>query len=155
MSEQIKLEDVEIAASKNEGEKFSELYKKYAEPKIQSALDEIKKEINKLPSNDLPAESDSGIATLAEGRNFLKSIIHRDPSIMPGKFSKNFLNEGTGSAGGYLVPPEFFNRIMTNVYTDSVIRKYAYFVNSESKELYIPKLATLPVFQFVSEGGKK
>lgn len=155
MSEQIKLEDVEISALSNEGEKFSELYKKYAEPKIQSALNEIKKEINSLPANDLPAESESGITTLNEGRNFLKSIIYRDPSVMPGKFAKNFLNEGTGSAGGYLVPPEFFNRIMTNVYTDSVIRKYAYFVNSESKELYIPKLATLPVFQFVSEGGKK
>jgi len=155
MSEQIKLEDVEIGTSKNEGERFSELYRKYTEPKIQSAIEEIKKEIYKTPAGELPPETESPSGTLNEGRNFLKSIVNRDPSIMPGRFSKNFLNEGTGSAGGYLVPPEYYNKIMTNVFTESIVRKYSYFVNSESKELYIPKLANLPVFEFVNEGGKK
>ncbi len=108
-----------------------------------------------VSKKDFTSESNEKSEIVRNGRQFLKAIIYRDPTLMPEIYSKNFLNEGTGSAGGYLVPPEYFNKIMSNVYTDSIVRKYSYFVNSESKELYIPKLATLPVFEFVNEGGKK
>ena len=108
-----------------------------------------------VSKKDFTSESNEKSEIVRNGRQFLKAIIYRDPTLMPVIYSKNFLNEGTGSAGAYLVPPEYYDRIMSNVYTDSIVRKYAYFVNSESKELYIPKLATLPVFEFVNEGGKK
>lgn len=93
-------------------------------------------------------------ASKSECRDFIRAIVYRDNSLMPERF-KNFLSEGIGSAGGYTVPPEYYDRIMSKLWDTSVIRRNATLITSDRKDLLIPKLSTLPSFSFINEGAKK
>ncbi len=107
-----------------------------------------------LPPENLPNSANKNSDSDKEYRDFIRSIVYRNNSIMPEKF-KNFLSEGSGTAGGYTVPPEYYERIMSKLWDSSVIRKNATLISTERKDLLIPKLSTLPAFSFVNEGSKK
>lgn len=90
-----------------------------------------------------------------EFRQFVKSIVYRKPELMPENLKSNYLNETTAADGGYTVPVEFYDRIMMNVQSQSVIRQNATIVTTEAKEVQIPKLSSASTFSFVSEGSQK
>ena len=89
-------------------------------------------------------------------RMFLKGVMYRRPELIPEKFkTSSFMNEGTNSEGGYLVPEEWANKIYDNVGKFGVARRNATVLNMSRKELLIPKLTGLPSFSFVTEGAAK
>ncbi len=107
-----------------------------------------------LPPENFNLGRNSEDASKSECRDFIRAIVYRDNSLMPERF-KNFLSEGIGSAGGYTVPPEYYDRIMSKLWDTSVIRRNATLITSDRKDLLIPKLSTLPSFSFINEGAKK
>ena len=98
----------------------------------------------------------SGIsADSADFRQFVKSIAYNKPELMPERIKSNYLNEGVSADGGYLVPVEFYDKIMMNVFETSVIKRNATVINTEAKEIQIPKLSSASTFAFVNEGTAK
>lgn len=87
-------------------------------------------------------------------RNFIKGIVFNKPNLLPEE-TKNFLNESTGTEGGFLVPEEFGNKIYENITRGGIARRNCTVVKMSRRELKLPKLQTLPTFTFVSEGGLK
>lgn len=91
-----------------------------------------------------------------EFRQLLKGVVYNKPDLIPERIkAKNFLNEGTNSEGGYLVPIELYDEIMKNIEPVSIVKRNAKMINSEFKEIQIPKVTTLPQFSFVDEGAEK
>jgi HK97 family phage major capsid protein/HK97 family phage prohead protease len=126
------------------------------------AAEIVKKEIadiGNLTSTQIPSEGFRDTAnkeskTVQDGRNFLKSIVYGKPELLPVNY-RDFLNETTGTAGGYLVPQEWNDRIMSLVKSGGVAMRNATIYNMTRRELVIPKLDTLPTWSFVSEGTVK
>lgn len=150
------MEETEKTSAESAAEiKMEEAITKYVEPRIQKAIDEINKNMPGIPKENFTSDENCKDKKIQDGRNFLKSIIYRDPAIMPANYKGNWLNETAGMEGAYLVPQEWYNRIMSNVQESSVIRRNATVIRAESKDLLIPKLSTLPTFSFVNEGTAK
>ncbi|HCA43664.1 MAG TPA: phage major capsid protein [Bacteroidetes bacterium] len=126
---------------------------------IQKAISEMKTVMNSYtkhsdPLRDYRSERNKQNPVVKEFRTFLKSIVYNRPDLMPDAV-KNYLNESTNSAGGFLVPEEFGKKIYENVALAGVARRNATVVKMSREELKLPKLTTLPTFSFVSEGGLK
>lgn len=66
---------------------------------------------------------------------------------------KKAMSEGTGSAGGYLVPPEYVNRILDIAKDASFVLKRADIIPVASNVDYIPNLSTDVSFSWVTEGN--
>ncbi len=147
----------EAAESAAEDEKMEKAIAKIMEPKLQKAIDEINKSLPGIPKENFISGENAADRGVQNGRNFLKSIVYRNPALMPAAYkdAANWLNEATAGEGGYLVPQEWYNRIMSNVQSASVVRRNATVIKAISKELLIPKLSTLPEFTFVNEGSAK
>lgn len=90
-----------------------------------------------------------------EFRQFVKSIAYNKPEIMPERLKSNYLNEGVAADGGYTVPIDFYEQIMSNVEAASVIKRNATIINTEAKEVQIPKISNASTFSFVNEGAAK
>ena len=149
-------EKISGASDSVQENKMEEAIAKYVEPKLQKAIDEINKSLPGIPKENFISDEKASDKGVQDGRNFLKSIVYRNPSLMPAVYkASNWLNETTSSEGGYLVPQEWYNRIMSNVQAASVVRRNATVLKANSKELLIPKLSTLPAFSFVNEGAAK
>ncbi len=126
------------------------------------ASEVVRKEISdsaNLASEQIPSEGFRDSAnkeskSVQDGRNFLKSIVYGKPELLPAHY-RDFLNESTGAAGGYLVPQEWNDRIMSLVKESGVAMRNATIYNMTRRELVIPKLDTLPTWSFVSEGTVK
>ncbi|MCI0474099.1 MAG: phage major capsid protein [Ignavibacteria bacterium] len=120
--------------------------------------DELLKSAN-LFSGQIPAEGfrdkvNRESRSVQDGRNFLKSIVYSKPELMPAEY-RDYLNETEGSAGGYLVPQEWHNRIMLLVSQGGVAMRNATVYNMTRRELVIPKLDSIPTWSFVNEGTVK
>jgi HK97 family phage major capsid protein len=115
---------------------------------------EIKTKDDPLEKYRSPEHRDN--PAIKEFRMFLKGIMYRRPDLIPERFkTASFMNEGTDSEGGYLVPEEWANKIYDNVGKFGVARSNATVLNMSRKELLIPKLSSLPAFSFVNEGVAK
>ena len=147
------LNDVVIPDESDE-QKIERISKKIAEDAIKKEISEINKNLPGIPAENFRNSENKENPVIQEGRNFLKAIVYNKPEIIPAKY-KNFLNEGTGADGGYLVPQEWYNQIMKLVSDGGVVRKNATVINMNRKELVIPKLNQIPTFSFVTEGALK
>lgn len=116
---------------------------------------ELKGTTPALPPEKFKNNSNKNIDEIQDGRNFIKSIVYKNPDLMPASYKSNYLNEGTSADGGYTVPVEFYDRIMANVISQSVIRRNATIVRAEAKEVQIPKLSSASTFSFINEGAQK
>lgn len=138
--------------------------KEISENDVQRMIDEKMSKMDEkiagvISTQNMPKEEFHNPANekddkVRRGREFIKAIIRKDPGSFPAEY-KSWLNEGTNSAGLYLVPPEYYNQIMENITEVSAVKSHAMIIESEAKELYVPKLSTTPTFTFVSEGNKK
>ena len=120
--------------------------------------EELKKSAN-LFSGQIPAEGfrenvNRENRSVQDGRNFLKSIVYSKPELMPAEY-RDYLNETVGSAGGFLVPLEWHNKIMSLVSQGGVAMRNATVYNMTRRELVIPKLDSIPTWSFVNEGTVK
>jgi HK97 family phage major capsid protein len=147
------LNDVVIPDETDE-QKIERISKKVADESIKKEIAEINKNLPGVPAENFRSSENKENPAVQEGRNFLKAIIYNKPEAFPERY-KNFLNEGTGADGGYLVPQEWYNQIMKLVSDGGVIRKNATVINMKRKELVIPKLDRIPSFSFISEGTLK
>lgn len=68
----------------------------------------------------------------------IKGIVYGDWT--DAELERKALTEGTGSAGGYLVPPEYSTQLIEMIYAQTVVRKAgATVIPMNSNTLYIPK----------------
>ncbi len=147
------LDDV-IIPDETDVNKIERISKKIAEDVVKKELDEINKNISGIPTEPFRSGENKEDPVVQEGRNIIKGIIYNRPELFSERY-KTFLNETTGSSGGFLVPQEWYNRILKLVSDSGVVRKNATVINMSRKELAIPKLDRLPGFTFVSEGSMK
>jgi HK97 family phage major capsid protein len=147
------LDDV-IIPNATDVEKIEQISKRIAEDVVKKELDEINKSIAEIPTEPFRSSENKEDPIVQEGRNIIKGIIYNRPELFSERY-KSFLNETTGSAGGYLVPQEWYKQILKFVTESGVVRKNATVINMSRKELAIPKLDRLPSFTFVSEGSMK
>lgn len=127
----------------------------YVEPRLQKVINEVNKNLPGIPKENFLSGENAKDKSIQSGRNFLKSIVYRNPALMPASYKSNWLNESSGTDGGYLVPEEWYNKIMSRVQEVSVVRRNATVIKADAKELLIPKMSTLPAFSFVNEGSRK
>lgn len=96
--------------------------------------------------------------SVEEGNAFIKAIVYgRElPEVFRSQYEgKNYMNETTGTAGAYTVPQEMYKKIQELLFAQSVARQNCQIFKMSHKELYLPKLNTLPSWSFVAEGGLK
>ncbi|ORX22482.1 hypothetical protein BVF91_11620 [Thermoanaerobacterium sp. PSU-2] len=107
----------------------------------QTMAEEDAKEILKGIVNRKIKFPEGGADPVDKKFSFLKAIkgvIFND--WRDADFEKKALTEGTGSAGGYLVPPEYSTQLIQMVYAKTVVRKAgATVIPMNSNILYIPK----------------
>lgn len=127
----------------------------FPQKNITGAQMEHNEKIPALPPEKFKNDSNKNIDEIQDGRNFIKSIVYKNPDLLPASYKSNYLNEGTSADGGYTVPVEFYDRIMSNVIAQSVIRRNATIVRAEAKEVQIPKLSAASTFSFINEGTQK
>lgn len=65
------------------------------------------------------------------------------------------LTEGTGAAGGFLVPDDFANMIVEDIRDETVMRRIADVMTTTSDTFHLPSLATRPKAAWRSEGAAK
>lgn len=147
------LDDV-IIQNETDVSKIEQISKRIAEDVVKKELDEINKSISGIPTEPFRSSENIDDPIVQEGRNIIKGIIYNRPELFSQRY-KDFLNETTGSAGGYLVPQEWYKQILKFVNETGVVRKNATVIKMSRKELAIPKLDRLPSFTFVSEGSMK
>lgn len=147
------LDDV-IIPDETDVNKIERISKKIAEDVVKKELDEINKNISGIPTEPFRSSENKEDPVVQEGRNFIKGIIYNRPELFSQRY-KSFMNETTGSSGGYLVPQEWYNKILSLAEATGVVRKNATVINMKRKELAIPKLDRLPGFTFVAEGEMK
>lgn len=158
-----KIDDVQITDSLNKDtsqkqtdrETIVSMINEQAGEIVRNAISQHLAEVkNGDPLEKYRSESNRTNPVVKSFRDFIKAVVYNRADLLP-QTMKNFLNEGTGSAGGYLVPEEFSNQIYALVNSAGVARRNATIVKMSRKELKLPKLTTLPTFSFVSEGAIK
>lgn len=161
LSNKIKLKEEKMEEKKKTEETSSNLSGKMLKEIVKeqtkaTAQDLLKNDFysTPLPPENFKMTGNESSEMQSEYRDYIRAIVYKNNSLMPEKF-KNFLSEGSGSAGGYLVPPEYYDKIISKLWDMSIIRRNATLITSERKDLLIPKLNTLPTFSFVNEGSKK
>ncbi|MCX6163216.1 MAG: phage major capsid protein [Ignavibacteriae bacterium] len=154
MNERFKsLDDIKISAETDE-QKIERIASKAAGDFMKKEIDEINKSIPGIPAEQFVSSENRANTAVQDGRNFLKGIIHNRPELIPPHY-KSFLGEGSGSTGGNLVPQEWYNRIMSLVSEGGVAYRNATIFNLTRKELVIPRMDSMPGFNFVTEGAVK
>lgn len=83
-------------------------------------------------------------------RNFLKAVRQNHPILSEGKA---LLNEGTGSAGGYLVPSEFSAEVIRMMGESSKIMKISNILPMSTWKRFIPRQLTNVSVGWVNEGA--
>lgn len=82
--------------------------------------------------------------------------LHFVTALITGDVQKlQLLNEGTGSAGGFLVPDDFANMIVEDIRDVSVMRQIADVLTTTSDTFHLPNLASRPKAAWRSEGAVK
>ena len=104
------LDDV-IIPDETDVNKIERISKKIAEDVVKKELDEINKNISGIPTEPFRSGDNKEDPVVQEGRNIIKGIIYNRPELFSERY-KSFLIETTGSGGGYLVPQEWYNRIL-------------------------------------------
>ena len=118
----------------------------------------IAKEVEKELLPKFPDQNAIMQDILKEVENLIEKKIIKVP--IAGENKENFatwlkkaMSEGTGSAGGYLVPPEYVNKILDITKDASFVLKRADVIPVSSNTDYIPNLSTDVSFSWVTEGN--
>lgn len=145
--------------------------------KIQPTLDDIAKKMEveeKVEVKDTPTvivDKKYGTKTLEELDDIKIKLENRKDkqyneisakslqfvtALVTGDVQKlQLLNEGTGSAGGFLVPDDFANMIVEDIRDVSVMRQIADVITTTRDTFHLPNLASRPKAAWRSEGAVK
>lgn len=112
--------------------------------------DEIAAEVVKRLSG-LVESKPAGVAVPEPGADAVKSF---NVWLRTGKGYKAAMSEGSGSAGGYLVPPEYHRELVTALADQSLLRKAgARVIRVSTNQVYVPQLGFGSAASIVSESG--
>ncbi len=119
-------------------EEIKQLAKEEAE-KVKQLKEEAEvKAPEEKPIHIIPEKKDRTI-------DFLKALFERD------YVQAKALSEGTGSAGGYLVPEEFASGILQLMTDYGIVRKNATYITMKSNQLSVPTLGTRVEAAWITE----
>jgi len=129
------------------------------EASVNSMLDTKMKELGMDKADakaaNIPAaflgvsEEDLGKMTKGEkASKFIKAVFHKDMNVLA---SMKAMNEGTGSAGGFLVPEEYAAEIARIAEDFGLVRKFARKINMGTDTLNLPTLTTNVTVSFPGE----
>jgi HK97 family phage major capsid protein len=100
----------------------------------------------------VPGRKEKGKAfseVTAKTTHFIKALVDADREKL------QLLTEGTGSAGGFLVPEEFANMIIEDRRDATVMRQIADVLTTNTDTFHLPSLDTRPKANWRSEGAVK
>lgn len=128
---------------------------------IQDRLDEFEKKANR---RNLGHEADEESGMTEEEKTFLTWLQNR--SVDPESYRKHLVEtdletkdlsvgSGAGNQSDALAPVEFVEELITDVVEISPVRQAARTLQTERKQVEIPKLQGRPSAAFVSEGGSR
>jgi HK97 family phage major capsid protein len=132
--------------------------------KAQSRLDELETKTNR---RDLDTDHGSDTAEMSDERKAFKSWVnganvsgeayreHLYPGESKGETKDLSIGSGAGNQSDALAPVEFVEEIIDDVVDISPIRQVARTLQTERKQVEIPKLQARPNAAFVSEGGTR
>lgn len=115
----------------------------------------IEGELNKIvPSYTIGNKGKYPISDLAAGANFMNDYHRNFLEAVRGNFRNDaagYLREAIDSQGGYLVPTEMNEAIVTKLTQENVMRQLASVITTASKHK-IPILASQPAANWIGEG---
>lgn len=119
------------------GKQFETLEKQIDE-KLEKRLEALGlKDIKKLEFKGGENSEEARMVAKVKSLNFIKALTAKD-----GGASMKGLTEGTGSAGGYLVPQEFADEINRIELDYGLVRKFCYVKKMKNDVLNVPTLST-------------
>lgn len=129
------------------GEEVTTERKLIYDPKLGKKVsgDELSKIKIAVPNREGKAHKEVSMKTV----HFLSALMDGDVQKL------QVLVEGTGSKGGFLVPDEFANLIVEDIRDESVMRKIADVITTNSDTLHLPNLASRPKAAFRAEAAVK
>ena len=113
----------------------------------EAAREATKKEFERLIKESKLVIPEYDGETKKDVRRFFKALVDRDFIALKA------LSEGTDSAGGYLVPEEFMNKVLDIASDVGYARKRGTVITMSRYTLNIPKLSSKPAVQWIGEGG--
>jgi HK97 family phage major capsid protein len=132
--------------------------------KAQDRLDELETKMNR---RDLDTDSGSDTAEMSDERKAFKQWInganvsgeayreHLYPGENKGETKDLSIGSGAGNQSDALAPVEFVEEIIKDAVDISPLRQAARTLQTERKQVEIPKLQGRPSAAFVSEGGSR
>jgi len=115
---------------------------------IDEKINEITKESKKIEKKVLGEKKDfSGLEKKEKFVKLFKAIYKNDQETIKA------LNEGTDSAGGYLVDDEFIKEILVMIEEYGVVRKYATVLKTSSDSVRMPKSLNKVAVSWVNENA--
>ena len=133
---------------RNEGFDFKEALNEVKEELTNVVKTVTKKELENMIKEKRIAVPEYDGETRKDVKSFFKALVSRDYIALKS------LSEGTDSAGGYLVPEEFSNKVLDIASDVGYLRRLGTVLNMGSDTLNVPKLSSKPSVSWVSEGGQ-
>lgn len=119
--------------------KHVEALKKTIDEQVEKRLQELGLKDVKKP--EFKGTEDNSIEQKQKAVTFLKALYNKDSAQLKA-ISEKGMTEGTGSAGGYLVPQEFAAEINRIELDYGLVRKFCYVKKMKNDILNVPTLAT-------------
>jgi HK97 family phage major capsid protein len=161
--EETKPEEEESDDEKDIG-KMAEKIAQSAYQKFQNKVekdaktDDKKSKFYSAPNIAIP-ENPKEMSWEQKAFRFWQGVVRDDPEMCTkySEYSQKFqpLVEGTAAMGGYLVPEEWYNKIVERKELLSMIRPVATVIPMTTDTLHVPKLDTEPKAYWRSEAAKK
>jgi HK97 family phage major capsid protein len=135
-------------------------------PDIDQLLDHLSQQLAVLKSTDLDTRSLSRFAGQGASRSFVESLSTTTPTAVRSPvrqdietggiaaFLSKALAEGTGTAGGYLVPVQLAAEVLTMLRARSAVMRMGPTVVPVEKELDINSLSTGASASYVAENAR-
>jgi len=119
--------------------KHVEALKKTIDEQVEKRLQELGLKDVKKP--EFKGTEDNSVEQKQKAVTFLKALYNKDSAQLKA-ISEKGMTEGTGSAGGYLVPQEFAAEINRIELDYGLVRKFCYVKKMKNDILNVPTLAT-------------
>ncbi|KRN88728.1 phage major capsid protein [Ligilactobacillus ceti] len=156
-------QDKDGLLSEEDAKVYNELEQKVRDYSVQierlKEMEEMDKELSK-PINQAITEKPQNVKIETEKKEEKKGRARDEyKKAMLSAFRSNFRNvnnilqEGIDTDGGYLVPDEYDDRLVTTLKEENIIRKLAYEISTSGKHK-INIAATDPAAAWIEEGGE-
>lgn len=130
---------------------------------MANEVEQVKNEIIEKTTQKVLADLNSKFITYEEMQKAIKEYLtHKDVyNVEPGTLTKSIrelvtkgaMLESTGSAGGYLVPPEYVNRILDVAIQQSVVYPRVTRIPVASNQAYLTGVSSAVTFSYPGENA--